>query len=125
MQALVRLHRQKVEKLTPIIGADAARLAVTANEWAMVMLVVLMFFALPTSIWASNGGPVVPTGIFWLAGLTAGVTSIWLSPKGDRHASESVSARLGYRVTLRGRGTSARRWRRRIESATSAARHRH
>jgi len=123
MRIFARAHRNNVAKLTPIIGADAARMVVVADEWLAVMLVVLVFVAIPTSLWASNGGPRLPAGLAWLAGLSAGGVSLALSRQVDRLASAAVSSRLGHRVTLRGGGTSASRWSRRIERASIETMH--
>ena len=126
MRWLRELHHVKVTRLRPVIGSEAARCAVIANEWQAAGLFILLLVGTPGLSWVVQGAPVavsVVTALAWIAFFATVAISIPLTLRGYRFASAFASEALGVEVRLRGGGTNVPRWERRIERARAAALH--
>ena len=116
-------YRVRVDELVPVIGTDAARVAVLSDK-RTALGGLCMLPALPLFVWAELG-PVwqaaMVGGVCMVIGVAIAATGIRMSRQSVAAANQYVGAKLGYRVQLSPGGRKVSQWNRAI--AEELARH--
>lgn len=118
-----RIHERQVTDLIPIIGEDAARVAVRVNSVYLAAWVALALVALPLGLWAELGNASfawIPTSAAAFIGLSAFARGVALDRRSARLASTFVSSACGYPVHLGPNGWRPSRWANAIEHERKA-----
>ena len=112
--------RSNVEALTPIIGAEAAHVAVASTAWFAVGMALGWLLFLPLTVWAALGAS-LPVSIVAIAAVMgaccAGIWASFLRHRAGELASRHASERSGHRVRVAGQLANQERWQRAIEHA--------
>jgi hypothetical protein len=114
------LHLRRVNALIPVIGNEAAALAVSSDELQGLTFLIGFLGFLPFLVWAELGGPGIARIIAAICGLFAlgaFIFGVFLGRRSASLASRHVSERQGRLVRLSPHGWRVSRWRDAIDRA--------
>ncbi len=110
---LLAIYARQVSLLEPVIGHEAARLAVLGDKFPAGTLIASALIFLPAGWWAQSGGPQVAWAVAALGASIAVaclIVGIRMGRESARIASVHVSAQRGYPVRLKANGWRPSRW---------------